>query len=55
MRIFTAAASDTYTWYQLWEAGSALFSVCTRHQKGGSVRGLGAYNEISETVTFEIN
>ena len=33
--------SDTTSWYRIWEAVTAVYSVCARQGKGGIVRGLG--------------
>ena len=41
LRIFTKGASDVYTWYRIWAAATAVFSVCVRHRRGGSVRDIG--------------
>ena len=32
---------DTTSWYRIWEAVVLVYSVCARHRKGGSVKGLG--------------
>ena len=32
---------DTTSWYDIWEAVVLVYSVCARHGKGGSVKGLG--------------
>ena len=33
--------SDTTSWYRIWEAVMLVYSVCARHGRGGSVKGLG--------------
>ena len=39
LRIFGQA--DTARWLQIWEAATAIWSMCVRGAKGGSVTGLG--------------
>lgn len=41
MRIFTAKNSDTTSWYQLWEAATALYYTCGKQGMGGSFSDLG--------------
>ena len=33
--------SDTASWYKIWEAVTAVYSVCNRKQQRGTFRGLG--------------
>ncbi|CAF9943056.1 MAG: hypothetical protein ALECFALPRED_010502 [Alectoria fallacina] len=40
LRIF-GTPSDTASWYELWEATTAIWSVCTRQSRGGSLGGIG--------------
>lgn len=41
VRVFSAGRADRTSWYSLWEAVEAIFSVCGRDGKAGSFRGLG--------------
>ena len=40
-KTFTTGKTDVSTWYRIWEAMTALFSVCVRAGKGGVSRGIG--------------
>lgn len=41
MAIFSTGDSDFGYWYRMWEVTVAIFCMCVRAGKGGSVRGLG--------------
>lgn len=43
--LFSTGKSDVASFYNIWEAVTAVFSVCVRHGKTGSVRGLGMFQE----------
>ncbi|KAF6237650.1 hypothetical protein HO173_003851 [Letharia columbiana] len=49
--IFSAGKSDVSSFYDIWKAVTALFSVCARHGKAGSVRGLGEHGDVFLTMT----
>lgn len=34
---------DLSSWFKVWEAISAVYAMCTRHQKVGGFRGLGQW------------
>ena len=38
---YTKKESDTASWFQIWEAITAVYSACVRHQQKGTIRGLG--------------
>ena len=38
---YTQKKSDTASWFQIWEAVAAVYSVCVRHRKKGTIRGIG--------------
>lgn len=38
---YTKKESDTASWFQMWEAVTAVYSVCVRHQQRGTIRALG--------------
>ena len=42
--IGTSGASDTTTWYELWEAATALWSACLRQGVAGGLSGLGKFS-----------
>ncbi|CAF9941111.1 hypothetical protein IMSHALPRED_002431 [Imshaugia aleurites] len=44
VNLFTTGQSDVATFYDIWQAATAIFAVCGRYGKGGSVRGLGDLN-----------
>ena len=37
----TKKESDTASWFQMWEAVTAVYSACVRHRQKGTIRGLG--------------
>lgn len=39
--VFTTGRIDLSSWYRMWEATTALFSVCVRDGQGGVYRGIG--------------
>ncbi|KAL8665154.1 MAG: hypothetical protein Q9168_007764, partial [Polycauliona sp. 1 TL-2023] len=39
-QIFSTGALDTSNWYRMWEAMTAIFSICIRARRGGVYRGL---------------
>ena len=41
LTIFGRGGRDETSWYKIWEAVTAVYSVCTRHGKVGSFQGLG--------------
>ena len=41
--VFTNGRPDVLSYYEIWEAVVAIFSVCTRYGKTGSLRGLGKF------------
>lgn len=49
--MFSTGRPDVSSFYNLWEAATAVFSVCVRHRKTGSVRGIGEHGEIFLTMT----
>ena len=38
---YTKKESDTASWFQMWEAITAVYSVCVRNQQRGIIKGLG--------------
>ncbi|KAL9068027.1 MAG: hypothetical protein Q9161_006472 [Pseudevernia consocians] len=51
-QIFSASRnSDTDSWFSVWEAATAIFSMCLRHGRAGVARGLGDNNELFLTMT----
>lgn len=38
---YTKKESDTASWFQIWEAITAMYSVCVRHRQKGTIRGIG--------------
>lgn len=51
MRIFGKGRADATSWFKLWEAVSAVYSICLRHRMAGNFRGLGELGSIFITVT----
>ena len=45
--VSSSQPSDNASWYEMWEAASAIWSVCTRHGVGGSVNGIGEFHASS--------
>ena len=44
LKLFSlTGGSEAVAWYQIWEATTAVFSVCGRASMGGSYRGLGTF------------
>lgn len=41
LKVFTTGKKDIVSWYRLWEATTAVFSMCAVTGKGGSFRELG--------------
>lgn len=41
LQIFSTSAADVTEWYRLWEAVTAVFSICVRAGEGGIFRRLG--------------
>jgi len=41
LQIFSTGKSDISSFYQIWEAVTAVFSVCIEKGKGGVFRSLG--------------
>lgn len=44
---FDVALLDTGSWYEVWEATIALWSVCTRHRSRGIIHSIGEFPEQS--------
>lgn len=44
---FDVAILDTGSWYEVWEATIALWSVCVRHRSRGSINSIGEFPEQS--------
>lgn len=42
--VFTNGQPDVLSHYNIWEAVIAIYSVCTRYGKTGSLRGLGKFS-----------
>lgn len=38
---YTKKESDTASWFDMWEAITAVYSHCLRFREGGIIRGLG--------------
>lgn len=49
LRVFGQA--DTARWLQMWEAATAIWSMCVRGAKGGSVTGLGGSSSFIAALT----
>lgn len=49
--LFSTGKSDVSSFYEMWEAAIAVFCVCARYGRTGSVRGLGEHSEIFLTMT----
>ena len=43
VKIFSTGASDISYWYRIWEAVTAVFSICVRAGRGGVFTGLGEF------------
>lgn len=41
LQIFTTGKNDVSLWYRMWEAVTAVYSICVRAGFGGSFTGLG--------------
>ena len=42
LKLFSlTGASEAVSWYEIWEAVTAVFAMCGRSRMGGSYRGLG--------------
>ncbi|KAG6991066.1 hypothetical protein G7Y79_00057g090480 [Physcia stellaris] len=50
-RIFTVGAVDRASWYEFWEAMTAIWSVCARHGLGGFYSGLGDQSNLLASFT----
>lgn len=51
-QVFSASrGSDVDSWFSIWEAATAIFSMCLRHGRAGVARGLGERNELFLTMT----
>ena len=44
VKLYSTGTSDLVAWYRVWEAVEATFSVCGRHFKSGSYRGIGQFS-----------
>ena len=40
---YTKKESDTASWFNMWEAVTAVYSQCLRFRRGGIIRGLGSF------------
>lgn len=47
----TSTTSDKTSWYDIWEATAAIWSVCVRHGLGGSLSGVGDNGNLLLTMT----
>ena len=53
VQIFSTGQSDISLWYRMWEAVTAVFSICVRAGIGGVITGLGEfYPTFSETLSL---
>ena len=41
--IFSTGKPDVASFYEMWEAVTAISDVCTRYRQAGSARGLGMF------------
>ncbi|CAF9930849.1 hypothetical protein IMSHALPRED_008295 [Imshaugia aleurites] len=51
VQIFSTGNPDISLWYRMWEAVTAVFSVCVRTGRGGAFMGLGDLGNIFLTVS----
>ena len=49
----SASASDKASWYEVWEATVAIWSVCVRNHKGGTLRDIGKSHDHSAPATHD--
>ncbi|CAD6592516.1 MAG: hypothetical protein ASARMPRED_006380 [Alectoria sarmentosa] len=49
--IFSTGKPDVASFYEMWEAVTAISDVCTRYRQAGSARGLGEHGNIFITMT----
>ena len=45
-QIFSTGPSDVSRWYHMWEAVTAIYSICVRAGLSGSFRGLGEHHVV---------
>lgn len=50
MKVFSTGKSDVSYWYRIWEAVTAVFSICVRSGRGGVYTGLGDLGNIFLSV-----
>ncbi|MCJ1458627.1 hypothetical protein MMC28_009001 [Mycoblastus sanguinarius] len=51
VQIFSTGTADTSSWYEIWEAVTAVSNICVQNQlKGGSLRGIGQNGKIFLTI-----
>ena len=43
--ITTVGSSDSASWYQMWEAGTAIEKMCVAQGKSGEALGIGRLND----------
>ena len=43
MQVFSTGTTDSCSWYRMWEAMTAVFSICVRGGRGGVYMGLGQF------------
>lgn len=58
IRIFSTSstsASDKALWYEVWEATVAIWSVCVRNYKGGSLHNLGDHGNLLLAMTTPLS
>ena len=47
MQLFSTGTTDNCNWYRMWEAMTAVFSICVRGGRGGVFMGLGQFVPLS--------
>lgn len=52
---YSRKESDTASWYTIWEAATAVFSICNRKQQSGSSRKLGDHGNLFLTMTPQVS
>ncbi|KAM0804547.1 hypothetical protein BDR22DRAFT_605878 [Usnea florida] len=51
MQLFSTGTTDNCSWYRMWEAMTAVFSICVRGGRGGVYMGLGEMGKIFLTAS----
>ena len=54
LKIFGKGRADVTSWYKIWEAVSAVYSVCLKHGKVGTSQGLGQSSPFDLLITGEM-